>query len=1123
MVTAKNTLIKNTFNTIVFTITFLSLGLFAAGQNTYTSVKDGKWSDASTWGGKKAPLDWETNIIEIQHQVTNTGVGWQNNATINISGNGRLNLEGSLTGNIIFKLAGPSNSLTINSGGNFSPSSSSNINLGNVIINKGGKYSGETGATFADGSTMTINGGEFSPTSGGAIFKLANVVVNGGQFAGNSQLQFKDGTSLIVNAGSAGKFTSSKNIFSTVILKSGASMNATNGQQIFKGALTVENGASYSITGGIVSEYYGNVQFDGKVDFSGGGNHTIFCADMTINTNIDAHGGTLTVNGGRVIINNGYILNGHDLKINTVSGCTIPTGLVVDGKVSNNQGGSIIIDGSIEIKDNGQIAGKEPVFNGTNRILIYSKSNTATVGNEWKKETDKIPTTVIVRMGKNAELVFDSPRKVGGDFIIESGILKVKGSPTLEVSGNWTKFADASFDPGNGTVKFNGTANQIISAPGGEVQFYNLDNNNTLKLKSQGLQFKDSVAIINLLNLKAGSNTVLTDGANVTLKSGPKGTASMGPLEGTINYEGTGGFIVERYLDPQRKAWHFLSVPTIGSTFHQAWQESNDSLQNTGKPGYGTMLTGTKGTLGYDYTSPQPSLKYFDGKKNQYVEIKNTDTIMNTFSGYMVFIRGDRSILPTNTTGYKSTVLRTKGKIYTANVPKVTVAPNEWGLIGNPYPSEIDFSKVLINNSTAKNSVNNTYYFWDADLSGQFGTGAWRTITDGVVVPKDPKYILKPIQSGQAFFVKNQSTSPIEITVPDNSKLPPNTVSQSPQSASETVSNVNGDATLRVNFYGMTGGTPGLLDGTLTKFRGGYVPGQGSFAEKLTNPSSENMGIIIKDKVLVIHTQGMPTSEDTIQFKMNNYKVAPYRYEIIGENLDMSGQDAYLFDNFLNTYTRINPNGITYYDFDVKGSPAGSWSETRFGIVFRPASPTPVTLTNVKAYTKNADVVVEWQVENESNMESHAVETSTDGVNFSIGGKVNAINAPQNTYTWTDSNPTEGYHFYRIASIGKDGKVSFSKVVRVLVGSNLTQSRITIYPNPVVNGIANLQFENQQAGIYQVRLLNTVGQLLSTKTINHPGGNSSELLPLPNNLTKGIYHLEILKEGKRVMNEKLVY
>ena len=181
----------------------------------------------------------------------------------------------------------------------------------------------------------------------------------------------------------------------------------------------------------------------------------------------------------------------------------------------------------------------------------------------------------------------------------------------------------------------------------------------------------------------------------------------------------------------------------------------------------------------------------------------------------------------------------------------------------------------------------------------------------------------------------------------------------------------------------------------------------------------------------------------------------------------------------------------------------------------------PVTITSVKAYQKNADIAVEWKVENESNMVQYEVEKSVDGNQFSKAATVTAKNGAVHTYSWLDKNAVTGYNYYRIRSVDLNGKVSYTEIVKVFMGKMV--SEITIYPNPVTNGKINLQLTNQPAGIYGIRLLNPLGQVIVSKSVTHAEGSSSQSIPWDYNLAHGVYQLEVTKPDGDVKVIKVMY
>ena len=82
---------------------------------------------------------------------------------------------------------------------------------------------------------------------------------------------------------------------------------------------------------------------------------------------------------------------------------------------------------------------------------------------------------------------------------------------------------------------------------------------------------------------------------------------------------------------------------------------------------------------------------------------------------------------------------------------------------------------------------------------------------------------------------------------------------------------------------------------------------------------------------------------------------------------------------------------------------------------------------------------------------------------------------------------------------------------------------ISIYPNPIVNGVINLQLVNQPEGKYGVRLLTDVGQVITATEIQHAKGSSIEHLKWNYNLSHGTYHLEVTKPDGSIANIVILY
>ena len=82
-------------------------------------------------------------------------------------------------------------------------------------------------------------------------------------------------------------------------------------------------------------------------------------------------------------------------------------------------------------------------------------------------------------------------------------------------------------------------------------------------------------------------------------------------------------------------------------------------------------------------------------------------------------------------------------------------------------------------------------------------------------------------------------------------------------------------------------------------------------------------------------------------------------------------------------------------------------------------------------------------------------------------------------------------------------------MAQVITGAE--NASIAIYPNPVQDAQVGIQFTNMPAGIYIAKLLTTLGQIITTKTINHPGGSTVvQTIPFGKTISKGVYQLEII-------------
>lgn len=309
-------------------------------------------------------------------------------------------------------------------------------------------------------------------------------------------------------------------------------------------------------------------------------------------------------------------------------------------------------------------------------------------------------------------------------------------------------------------------------------------------------------------------------------------------------------------------------------------------------------------------------------------------------------------------------------------------------------------------------------------------------------------------------------------------------------------------------------GNPVLMDGTLNMYHDDYSDEVDYMdARKMFNPG-ENIGILRNDKVLIVERrQEIENRTDTIFYKFWNSRIITYRLEFSAKYFDNSGVTAVLHDKYLNKKVNISMLDNTYYDFAVTAD-VNSKRNDRFMVVFNPvigevaAGVMPLNFIGSTASVTNNGVTITWVTANESNVKEFRIEKSADGVLFEeTGNPVLAQNLLSNQYSVIHGTSFEGAAYYRIKATDLDGRVSYSKIMKVNQVS--VAAKVSLYPNPASVSDIHLNASGLSAGQYKIRIINTFGAIvhLQTGTLNAEYERIRLTVATP--LTKGIYHVEL--------------
>ena len=260
-------------------------------------------------------------------------------------------------------------------------------------------------------------------------------------------------------------------------------------------------------------------------------------------------------------------------------------------------------------------------------------------------------------------------RKDASVTIKESSVLQVRGSLFSSMDNSTFGYLDAT----DGAIELNGGSTHTYpGTDSAQVIRGSLFKSRSLKdLKiSNPLDAyvndspNDTLNITGTLSFGPVNNTILHTGNNITLISGKVATARVADITNNLVNTGnsfSGDVTVERYINSgtdtgsHGKAWEFLAVPTEGQTVKQSWMENG----NKASTNFGTQITGSRGIAGrFDLYSGPPSMKYYNpGVPGEWQGIDSPGVSIYNPHGYMLFVRGDRSISGINHTGesYKAT------------------------------------------------------------------------------------------------------------------------------------------------------------------------------------------------------------------------------------------------------------------------------------------------------------------------------------------------------------------------------------------------------------------------------------------------------------------------------------
>ena len=761
-------------------------------------------------------------------------------------------------------------------------------------------------------------------------------------------------------------------------------------------------------------------------------------------------------------------------------------------------------------------------------IVWTAAANTTswTNGDNWSFGRAPVATddVTIGQTGSNMYPVLTSSVTVHNLKFDNNTNINTGGPNNVNITGD-VAFSNSQI---SGNLTMNGTSAQTIA---GIVNLNFLTINNTAGVTIySGSQNK--VNILNQLSLQGG--TLYTNN-NLTLKSTSlNNTALVAPV--IPGAAVSGNVTVERYITKGYRNYRDLapSVANAGSIFSN-WQENgasgNYGFYITGPAAKGAAgLSNVEASSGLDYTyAGLPSMYTLSG--TTWSAITTTKgTNLDPFRGYRGIIRGARNFnMNTNPNNMPTaTTLRTTGKLITGDV-NITLSGSTaddvavsssyglssgsgtFSLIANPYACPIDWSKIL-----GHSSIYNSYYYLDPTYQDAV-TGYQRYITVQynrtthvtTVIPNpkggsanDPSFL--NIESGQAIMVNNYGAATPAIKIKESDKVL--------NSSHNSVFGATTTAVLSINLNKTSNGVYTNVDAAAVVFDNAFSKSNGEEDTKKLFNGGENIYIAESSENLSIDGLPLPVVNDVISIQITQLQ-ASVSYDL---KLDVS---QYLNQGTLQPFILDNATGIEYaatstVTFTPTADPASY--KDRFRVIFKNITGLAVKFTTVKAFQNEKKVTVSWTTANEEKISQYEVEKSTDGKDFTSYNTQSAKNTITASYNWNDEAKLSRYNYYRIKVTEMNGKTYYSNIVLIKTAND--KESISVYPNPVVDKVINLQMAGLSKGKYSIALINNLGQEVHATTINYQEESSvSEAINVNRSISAGMYYLVVRDEAAKIV------
>lgn len=584
-------------------------------------------------------------------------------------------------------------------------------------------------------------------------------------------------------------------------------------------------------------------------------------------------------------------------------------------------------------------------FFSENRWLGLSN---APAGNNWSNPSNWLASpappdqTVAVTISEGTPFspTISSSYVVGSLIQQNSTNINIGTGGVLQVRANWTSSIWSSVT-GDGVVRFNGTAGQVISGP---ARFQNLDVDKT----SGSVSVTGNCGISGTLSFgpTATTSVSVAGSGRLTILSGPSGTGRIGviPSGSTV----AGNVSIQRYIPSSGKSWYLLGSPITGRNFTD-WSDNfrvYGPASGFGSQGGGIWPLGIQHTTIFEYRENLHNTAVDTVQKRGWRAPANTS--IEPGRGYRVLI--DKASMSQPSLDNFGPL--TQGNVTFPNLTRntfancfdVTVGPGVactenwrgWNLLSNPYPSSIDWDAVTGWTKPLANIQNAIYRYVNGSSGGavDYGMQAYGVYISGTgwfgatPAPASPNII----PSHQGFFVKMTSGTTGTLQATEAVKV----------SGAGSFAKINTNLTnaLKLNIQRANASADDYGYMSMVRFMNeatdGYDP---NFDFSSFGSTGFTAGFMVEGSEMVVNSMGELSSQKVVPVHTDfKGQTGSYTFSFSELSSFDSGVEIYLRDNFLNEVYNLSLTPQHTFNVDLSNIQMSG----RFELVFNPSSVTGI-------------------------------------------------------------------------------------------------------------------------------------------------------------------------------------